>query len=83
MTSAPGKRRGFARLWPYIVRHRRRAALGLLLVPIFTAIQLWIPKVWGNSMRALEALDAAIVARGGQRRARPYVASQLRRLRPR
>lgn len=32
-------------------------------------------------VRALESLDAAIVARGGQRRARPYVASQLRRLR--
>ncbi|MFP5488697.1 MAG: HNH endonuclease, partial [Acidimicrobiia bacterium] len=32
-------------------------------------------------VRALEALDAAITERGGQRRARPYVASQLRRLR--
>jgi len=29
----------------------------------------------------LEALDAAIAARGGQRRARPWLASQLRRLR--
>lgn len=29
---------------------------------------------------ALRSLDAAIEARGGQRRARPYVASQLRRL---
>lgn len=32
---------------------------------------------------ALERLDAAISRRGGQRRARPYVASQLRRLRKR
>lgn len=32
-------------------------------------------------LRALERLDAAIAARGGQRRARPYVAGQLRRLR--
>jgi 5-methylcytosine-specific restriction endonuclease McrA len=30
--------------------------------------------------RALRALDAAIAARGGQRRARPYVRSQRRRL---
>lgn len=33
-------------------------------------------------VRALRDLEAAIVARGGQRRARPYVASQLRRLDP-
>ena len=32
---------------------------------------------------ALEALRLAIAARGGQRRARPYVVTQLRRLRPR
>lgn len=32
-------------------------------------------------VRALERLDAAIAERGGQRRARPYVGSQLRRLR--
>ena len=32
-------------------------------------------------VRALEALDAAIQVRGGQRRARPYVRSQLRRMR--
>lgn len=32
-------------------------------------------------VRALEPLQAAISDRGGQRRARPYVASQLRRLR--
>ena len=32
---------------------------------------------------ALEALRLAIATRGGQRRARPYVATQLRRLRPR
>lgn len=31
---------------------------------------------------ALRALDEAIEQRGGQRRARPYVASQLRRLDP-
>lgn len=31
-------------------------------------------------VRALRALDAAILERGGQRRARPYLASQLRRL---
>jgi hypothetical protein len=32
-------------------------------------------------VHALEALDSAIAARGGQRRARPYVRSQLRRMR--
>ena len=31
-------------------------------------------------LRALQALDRAIVQRGGQRRARPYLAAQLRRL---
>jgi 5-methylcytosine-specific restriction endonuclease McrA len=34
-------------------------------------------------VRALEALLVAIAERGGQRRARPYVTAQLRRLRPR
>ena len=34
-------------------------------------------------VQALEALRLAIAARGGQRRARPYVTTQLRRLRPR
>ncbi|HSJ90475.1 MAG TPA: HNH endonuclease [Ilumatobacter sp.] len=33
-------------------------------------------------VRALRSLEAAIAERGGQRRARPYVASQLRRLDP-
>lgn len=32
-------------------------------------------------LRALERLDAAIAERGGQRRARPYLAGQLRRMR--
>src|SRR3954451_2503944 len=32
-------------------------------------------------VRALSSLERAIAERGGQRRARPYVASQLRRLR--
>ena len=31
-------------------------------------------------IRCLNALTAAIVERGGQRRARPYIATQLRRL---
>ena len=31
-------------------------------------------------LRALQALERAIVQRGGQRRARPYLAAQLRRL---
>ena len=31
-------------------------------------------------VRCLHALTAAIVERGGQRRARPYIATQLRRL---
>ncbi len=31
-------------------------------------------------VRVLTALEAKIVERGGQRRARPYIASQLRRL---
>lgn len=34
----------------------------------------------GAIVRALRSLDAAIAERGGQRRARPYVAAQLRRL---
>lgn len=34
-------------------------------------------------VRALESLQVAIAERGGQRRARPYVESQLRRLRRR
>ena len=33
--------------------------------------------------KVLESLQAAIASRGGQRRARPYVATQLRRLRRR
>ena len=32
-------------------------------------------------VRTLEQLERAIAVRGGQRRARPYLASQLRRLR--
>ncbi|HEU5152424.1 MAG TPA: HNH endonuclease [Iamia sp.] len=32
-------------------------------------------------LRALERLEAAIAARGGQRRARPYLRTQLRRMR--
>lgn len=39
----------------------------------------WPPDL-GRVERALTSLDAAIVARGGQRRARPYIAHQLRRL---
>lgn len=42
----------------------------------------WEPDV-DAVIRALERLEAAIARRGGQRRARPYVASQLRRLRNR
>jgi hypothetical protein len=34
----------------------------------------------GAVLRALRALEAAIAERGGQRRARPYLAAQLRRL---
>jgi hypothetical protein len=34
-------------------------------------------------IRALESLQETIAVRGGQRRARPYVATQLRRLRRR
>jgi 5-methylcytosine-specific restriction endonuclease McrA len=34
-------------------------------------------------LRALEALESAVAERGGQRRARPYIRSQLRRLRGR
>lgn len=42
----------------------------------------WEPDV-AAIIAALERLDAAIARRGGQRRSRPYVASQLRRLRKR
>lgn len=39
----------------------------------------WEPDV-ATVVRALRSLQAAIAERGGQRRARPYVATQLRRL---
>lgn len=39
----------------------------------------WEPDA-GAVRRALRSLDQAISERGGQRRARPYLASQLRRL---
>jgi 5-methylcytosine-specific restriction endonuclease McrA len=39
----------------------------------------WEPDV-AAVVRALTALDRAIAERGGQRRARPYLATQLRRL---
>jgi hypothetical protein len=39
----------------------------------------WEPDV-GAVVAALRSLQAAIAERGGQRRARPYVAAQLRRL---
>jgi hypothetical protein len=39
----------------------------------------WAPDV-PRVLRALDALDAAIARRGGQRRARPYLAAQRRRL---
>jgi 5-methylcytosine-specific restriction endonuclease McrA len=39
----------------------------------------WAPDL-SRVRRALEALAAAIADRGGQRRARPYIESQLRRL---
>ncbi len=39
----------------------------------------WQPDA-GALAAALTSLDAAIAARGGQRRARPYLAGQLRRL---
>ena len=40
----------------------------------------WHPDT-ARVLRALEALERAIAARGGQRRARPYLDAQLRRLR--
>ena len=39
----------------------------------------WDPDA-ATVLRVLQALDAAIAERGGQRRARPYLAAQLRRL---
>lgn len=39
----------------------------------------WAPNLTAV-LGALRALDAAIATRGGQRRARPYLAAQLRRL---
>ena len=41
----------------------------------------WTPDT-GAVVRALRALEQAIATRGGQRRARPYLAGQLRRLEP-
>ena len=41
------------------------------------------PVAWPVLVASLERLRAAIAERGGQRRARPYVESQLRRLRRR
>jgi hypothetical protein len=40
----------------------------------------WCPDA-ARLLRALEALERAIAERGGQRRARPYLDAQLRRLR--
>lgn len=40
----------------------------------------WLPDL-PRVVQSLERLERAITARGGQRRARPYVAHQLRRLR--
>lgn len=51
--------RGFSRLVVYLRRHKLRATFGLILVPVFTAIQLLVPKVWSDSLRTLEALDPA------------------------
>lgn len=39
----------------------------------------WTPDL-PRILRVLRALDAAIATRGGQRRARPYIAHELRRL---
>jgi hypothetical protein len=39
----------------------------------------WEPDI-GAVQRALHALDRAIAERGGQRRARPYLAAQMRRM---
>jgi hypothetical protein len=41
----------------------------------------WEPDA-GAVVGALRALEQAIARRGGQRRARPYLAAQLRRLQP-
>jgi 5-methylcytosine-specific restriction endonuclease McrA len=41
----------------------------------------WQPDT-GAVVGALRALEQAIAARGGRRRARPYLAAQLRRLQP-
>ncbi len=41
----------------------------------------WKPMTETDPAALLQRLERAIAERGGQRRARPYVASQLRRLR--
>lgn len=52
----PARHRGFRRLIPYVARHKARFLLGLLLVPVFTGIQLYIPRVFGSALEALQAL---------------------------
>ena len=58
MQTRDGERRGFRRLLPYLGRHKRRVALGLLLVPVFTGIQLYIPQLFGDGLRELERVAA-------------------------
>lgn len=54
--SVPREMRGFRRLLYYLRRHKLRTACGLMLVPVFTGVQLYIPRVWGESMQVLERL---------------------------
>ena len=64
------------------MRARATASAGISAPPDWLAEcerRGWAPDA-GAVTRALTALDRAIADRGGQRRARPYLAAQLRRL---
>ena len=54
-------RRGFSRLLPYLLRHKWRVVIGLALVPVFTGIQLLVPKLWGDSLERLASLETESV----------------------
>ncbi len=60
--TGPSGRQGFRRLLPYLGRHKKRLILGLLLVPVFTLVQLSIPWVIRGALGTLEGIGKGEVA---------------------
>ena len=54
--TSPSGRQGFRRLLPYLGRHKKRLFVGLLLVPVFTLVQLSIPWVIRGALNTLEQI---------------------------